>query len=194
MGRGSGRTLVCGPWLRGRRSQLAIRYRRDRSGRVFGFDGGVLRDQDASIGSVRPARGRCRPHEAATPAVVGGGVARRSTTGTAPCASTSQPSRVCTSRCSRRRSSWPVLAAFPTRLVPVAAQVRRVCRHRHIVPGAAEDLVVAARAHVGLRGLVRLYSSHLDGPEASVPQSHCYPSNAHASSAITARTAAATIR
>jgi len=45
----------------------------------------------------------------------------------------------------------------------MAAQIRGVDRHRHemTLPGA--DVAVAARTHVGLRGLVGLHTTDLDG-------------------------------
>ncbi len=45
----------------------------------------------------------------------------------------------------------------------MAAQIRGVDRYRHEVPLARSDLPVAARTHVGLRGLIGLHAADLDG-------------------------------
>ena len=48
---------------------------------------------------------------------------------------------------------------------------------------ATEDLVVAARAHVDLGGLVRLHPSHLDDPEPPSHKPIAHPSTAHSQQA-----------
>lgn len=76
--------------------------------------------------------------------------------------------------------------------MPVPSQVGRIGRHCDVVADTDSNPVVTARADVGLGCLVGLYSSHLDGPEASIPQAHRYPSNAHTSRPMAASTAATT--
>lgn len=64
-----------------------------------------------------------------------------------------------------------VVASVPTAAVPVTTQIRRVARYRDDVSGSRSDRAVATGADVVLRGLVRLDSSHLDGPVETVPDS-----------------------
>jgi hypothetical protein len=84
------------------------------------------------------------------------------------------------------------VAAVPTRLVPVAAKVRRVGGHGDIVTRTDVDPVVAPRADIGLGGLVWLHPPNLDDPEAAVPQAFRQARSAHANRPMTARTAATT--
>jgi hypothetical protein len=44
----------------------------------------------------------------------------------------------------------------------VAPEVGRVDRHHHFVAETGRDLVIAARAAVGLHGLVRLYVANIE--------------------------------
>ena len=74
----------------------------------------------------------------------------------------------------------------------MSSQIRGIGGYRHVVADPAEDLVMAAWAHVDLRRLVRLDAPDFDDPEPTVPQSHRYPSNAHASRPMMASTATAT--
>ncbi len=74
----------------------------------------------------------------------------------------------------------------------MTAQVGRICGYRDVVTDAGGDLVMAAWADVGLRGLVRLHATHLHSSEAPIPQAHGYPRSAHTNRPITASVAAAT--
>jgi hypothetical protein len=45
----------------------------------------------------------------------------------------------------------------------MTAKVRGVDRHRHEMPLPGPDVAVAARTHIGLRGLIGLHATDLDG-------------------------------
>jgi hypothetical protein len=79
-------------------------------------------------------------------------------------------------------------AVGPAGVVPVPAQVGSVEGYDDDVAGAGRDVLVAARADVALRGLVRLDASNLDVVHAA------QPSKAQATKATQMTTAAATIR
>jgi hypothetical protein len=192
MGRGSRSALVCGTRLRGCRPQLAIVNGRDRSRGLHALRRGVLRDQDACDRPLRPARIRCRTRQATTHTAAGSRVARSPRS--AWFGSLRRRRRY---RCAHRgvRGSLlagAVVAAVPTGLVPMAAQVRRVGGNGDVMARADGDLVMAPRADIGLGGLVRLHPPDLDHPEAAVPQAFRYPRSAHANRPMTARTAATT--
>lgn len=61
-------------------------------------------------------------------------------------------------------SSWGAAqSSGPTAVVPVAAKICRLVRYRHDVADPWADVVIAARADVGLDGLVGLHPSNLAG-------------------------------
>lgn len=57
-------------------------------------------------------------------------------------------------------------------MVPVASQVGRIAWHADHVPEAFGDVLIAARAHVGLASLIRLHTSNLDRAIQPVPHAH----------------------
>ena len=171
MGRGSRRSLVCGTRLRGRRPQLEIAHRRDRPGGLLRIDCGVLRDQDTSIGSLRSSSIRCGSRQTAASSPAGRAVARSTRpTRCDPLRRRGHHGRA--HRSVRGGVLASVDAPIPARLVPMPPKVRGVGGHRDIMTDATKDLVVAARAHIHLGGLVGLHPSNLDNPEPSVPQAH----------------------
>ena len=74
----------------------------------------------------------------------------------------------------------------------MSSQIWGIGRNGDVVADPVKDRVMTPWTHVVLHGLIWLHASHVDDPEASVPQSHGYPRNAHASRPIAASTAATT--
>ena len=85
------------------------------------------------------------------------------------------------------------LGPFPTRPMPVAAEVGCFEGHDHEVTGSRPDDVAAARAAVGLEGQIRVHDPHLDvEPEIRIDGSPLAHSRAQSTSAKVTASAAAT--
>jgi hypothetical protein len=187
MGRRPRGPLVCGAWLRRRRTQLAVADRRDRSHRSCWDARGVLRDQGSGDRSLWPAGVGSWVGQTASAPSAGGRMARH------PRHAWSRSLR--RRRCHRgahRGVRGGVLASFPARFVPVPPQIGRIAGNGNVVSGAGGDSLVASWAHVRLGRLIGLHAAHLDRSETAIPQAHGQPNNAQASRATTAAIAATT--
>ena len=87
------------------------------------------------------------------------------------------------------------MTVVPAPPVPVATQIGSIVGDRHHVAGAGRDLTVAAGAHVGLGGLVRLHEPQVDvlaGFASARVAAHDQPKNAQSTNTAQTTSAAPT--